>query len=175
VLHWTIADATDHAGFNVAREDAEGTRVQLNQGLLTGGTEYTFVDPNPPATETRYWLAELSRTGATTWYGPTILAAGGIGAEPRLVLAQSVPNPMRAGAGTSIRFTTPRDGWVTIAIYDLSGRELTRLVDASLAGGAHEVLWNGLDAGGRPVGTGMYYYRVTTPNESISRKLVRLP
>ena len=171
VLHWTISDATDHAGFNVAREDAEGNRVQLNQQLLTGDTDYTFVDPNPPSSATRYWLAELSRTGETTWYGPAILEAASADL-PRLVLAQNVPNPVQAGGSTRIQFTTPQSGWVGISIYDIAGREVARPMNGVLPSGSHEIVWNGHDAKGKPVGAGMYYYRVMTPGASLTRKLV---
>ena len=171
VLHWQISNPTDHAGFNIAREDALGNRVRLNETLLTGSLEYTFIDPNPPVTQARYWLEELSRTGDTRWYGPALLDMAKTGSE--LLLAQNVPNPVPTGGSTVIRFTTAREGWVNVGIYDLSGRELARLVDAVLPGGAHEVHWNGLDERGRSVGAGMYYYRVLTDGgDTASRKLV---
>jgi hypothetical protein len=174
VLTWKISDATDHAGFNVAREDATGNRIVLNDQLVTGGTDYSFLDPNPPATSTRYWLAELSRTGETTWYGPAILDAAMI-TFPQLVLAQNVPNPVQVGESTRIQFTTAATGHVGITVYDLAGREVSRLLDDVLTGGAHEILWTGRDARGHPVAAGTYYYRLSTPDASATRKLVMRP
>jgi flagellar hook capping protein FlgD len=174
LLTWKISDPTDHAGFNVAREDADGNRVQLNVQLLTGGADYTFVDPNPPVTATRYWLAELSRTGATTWYGPALLPAGSP-PEARLTLAQNVPNPVPAGATTNIRFATPQTGKVGVTLYDIAGREVARLFDGVLPAGDHELSWNGRDAGGKTVSAGMYYYRLLTPEASSTRKLIVRP
>ncbi|HYV50826.1 MAG TPA: FlgD immunoglobulin-like domain containing protein [Dongiaceae bacterium] len=171
VLNWKISDATDHAGFNIAREDAAGNRIQLNEQLLIGDTDYAFVDPHPPSAATRYWLAELSRTGETTWYGPAILPAGSA-QLPRLVLAQNVPNPVLSGGSTRIQFSTPQAGWVGLAIYDIAGREVAHPMNGVLPGGSHEIVWNGRDAKGKLLGAGMYYYRVMTPGASLTRKLV---
>ena len=172
VLTWKISDATDNAGFNIAREDAAGDRIQINEQLLVGNTDYSFEDPNPPAMATRYWLAEISRTGVTTWYGPAILPAVASVATPGLVLAQNVPNPVPSGASTRIQFTTPRSGWAGITIYDIAGREVARPMAAILPRGSHEITWNGLDAKGKPVSPGLYYYRLLTPEASSTRKLV---
>jgi len=171
VLNWSISDATDHQGFNVAREDAYGNRVQLNQTLLTGDTDYAFVDNDPPVTETRYWLAELSRTGEIAWYGPAILGAA-LPPEARLDLAQNMPNPVPSGTPTSIRFTTPQTGPVRLSVYDVSGREVARLTDGVLPAGPHEVFWKGQDRKGNSVAVGLYYYRLLTPEASSTRKLV---
>lgn len=69
------------------------------------------------------------------------------------------PNPFTST--TSIRFTFPLDGRVSIRIYDLMGN-LVRLIDADLSiAGAQEVLFDGLDNYGAPLGSGTYLYEVT--------------
>ena len=45
-------------------------------------------------------------------------------------------------------------------IYDLTGREVVRLVDQHLDPGFHQVIWNGRDARGRSLPTGIYLARL---------------
>lgn len=60
-------------------------------------------------------------------------------------------------------------GFVTIAIYDLLGREVTTLVNEQLKPGTYEVEW---DAGNYP--SGVYFYRLSSENFSMTKKLILL-
>ena len=48
------------------------------------------------------------------------------------------------------------------------------LKNASLSAGFHGVLWDGADPGGRPAPGGVYFYRLTTAEGVLSRRLVLL-
>ena len=78
------------------------------------------------------------------------LAGGAVAA-----LGRAVPNP--AFAGTSVAFTLPRAGQVTLAVYDLRGRRVAGLLEGPHEAGVHRASWNGLDAGGRRVAPGLYF------------------
>jgi hypothetical protein len=69
------------------------------------------------------------------------------------------PNPF--GGTAWIAFDPGRPGRVELDILDAGGRRVTRLVDAS-AGAAMRAPWNGTDAQGRPLASGVYYYRLRT-------------
>jgi hypothetical protein len=81
----------------------------------------------------------------------------------------SYPNPMRSGS--SISYTLEREDVVDLAIYDLGGRLVRRLVSGRVAPGSHTVPWNGTDRTGRSVPPGIYVYRLTTTSMSASRHL----
>lgn len=85
-------------------------------------------------------------------------------------LAQSVPNPARAGA--SIAFELPRAGAAHLALYDVAGREVRRLADGWLGAGAHVAHWDGRDAAGRGVAPGIYLYRLHAGGVARTRTLV---
>jgi DNA-binding beta-propeller fold protein YncE len=70
------------------------------------------------------------------------------------------PNPFRAE--TRIAFTLPRAADVRLSIHDVAGREVRTLVNGALATGDHEAVWQGRDAADRPVGAGVYFYRLET-------------
>ncbi|EFK96755.1 hypothetical protein LDC_1215, partial [sediment metagenome] len=40
--------------------------------------------------------------------------------------------------------------------------------------GTHSLIWNGIDSRGRPVASGVYFYRLTAGNTVLTRKLVVL-
>jgi hypothetical protein len=87
-------------------------------------------------------------------------------------LQPSSPNPF--GAGTNVRFSLPRKMDVGIAIYDLSGRLVTRLVKGEQPAGHHSVHWNGTDARGHRVAAGVYFCRLTASGYSAVSKMIRL-
>jgi hypothetical protein len=88
------------------------------------------------------------------------------------VLHQNVPNPFNPM--TTIAFELPGRANVRLAIYDVSGRLVRALIDADMAPGHKSVQWNGLDAGGREVASGVYFYRLESAAFNQSRKMVLL-
>lgn len=83
------------------------------------------------------------------------------------------PNPFRGA--TTIAFSVPAAGRVRLAIYDVGGRMVRRLVEGDrLAAGVHERAWDGLDEGGRLAAPGVYYYRLETAELGATRKMLLL-
>lgn len=70
-----------------------------------------------------------------------------------------MPNPFHGH--TVIKFALPEKQNVTLDIYDVNGRRVTRLLNGKLNAGWHTVTWNGTDARGRRVKSGVYFYRLT--------------
>jgi len=85
-------------------------------------------------------------------------------------LAQNVPNPFNPT--TTIRFTVPQSGPVNMTICTLTGQIVRTLVDGTVEAGAHQVVWDGRDALGREVSSGVYIYRLTSRHGTIVRKMV---
>lgn len=69
-------------------------------------------------------------------------------------LHDAYPNPFNPV--TTIMFDLPSEANVTIGVYDLLGREVTRLVDERKGAGSHKVTW---EAGN--LSTGIYFYRIS--------------
>jgi hypothetical protein len=166
-IEWQVGEAVDHAGFHLYRQGLDGDRVKLTTSLLSGQSRYRFVDAAPPSTKTEYWLAELSRTGGTSWYGPASLPPSEGAAKPRPVRAS--PNPSRAGV--DIQFSTAAAGPVSIEILDLSGRRLRRAPESSYDPGEHVWAWDGRDQTGTAVPPGLYFFVVRTGDDRQSGKI----
>ena len=78
---------------------------------------------------------------------------------PRPILHQNRPNPFNPM--TTIRFDLPRNTFVTLRIFDLSGRLVKTLVSGELKeAGPHEADWNGRDESGRKVAAGVYSFHL---------------
>lgn len=89
-----------------------------------------------------------------------------------LVQVSVQPNPFNPG--TSIRFELPVAGRVSVQVFDLTGRLMRTLVDATMEAAAHVVPWDGTDDSGRPVASGAYYCRVTTDAATATAKMMLL-
>lgn len=97
-------------------------------------------------------------------------AAGGV--PEVLILAQNHPNPFNPK--TSIRFGLPESGQVTLTVFDVNGRAVKTLADGALPAGTHRFEWDGTDAAGASLASGVYFYRLDTAGERIRKKMLLL-
>ncbi|MCA9728693.1 MAG: FlgD immunoglobulin-like domain containing protein [Candidatus Eisenbacteria bacterium] len=88
----------------------------------------------------------------------------------RFALNPSTPNPTSDIA--RIRFQVPTTSQVQIKIFDVSGREVSTVADGRFEAGSHTVDWNGRDAAGHEVASGVYYYRMNTGSYTATRSLI---
>ena len=83
-------------------------------------------------------------------------------------LKQNYPNPFNPT--TEIHFDLPESSPVTLIIYDIMGREITRLVDHQrYEAGRHQVQWDAAR-----FASGIYFYRIETAKHSVIRKMMLL-
>ena len=87
-------------------------------------------------------------------------------------LGPNRPNPFNPA--TTIRFTVPQDGPVNLAVCDVHGRHVRTLADGRRAAGSHEIVWDGRDAQGRPVASGVYLCRLRGGSRTLVRRMVLL-
>lgn len=88
------------------------------------------------------------------------------------------PNPFTAGQeSTHIRYFLPAADQVTITIYDVSNTLVRSLLDrVDKAPGEHaEDSWDGTNASGKPVASGVYYGRITTQSFTRILKIAVVP
>jgi|GEM_PF-6718875 len=79
------------------------------------------------------------------------------------------PNPFNPS--TTIRYNSVKDGLVRIDIYNVRGQLVTNLVNKSISAGDHSVVWNGQDANGNRISSGIYTYRIQMGNDVAQGKL----
>ena len=83
-------------------------------------------------------------------------------------LNQNYPNPFNPE--TTIQFTLPEQGRVTLKIFDVMGREVTTLLDEERSAGPYTALWDGKDTFGRSVASGLYFYQIRFKDKVLTKK-----
>ena len=79
------------------------------------------------------------------------------------------PNPFNPS--TTIRFGLPEAQNVSIEIYNSLGERVRTLLNETKGAGYHDVVWNGKDASGRQVSSGIYIYVLKTKSKRITKKM----
>jgi flagellar hook assembly protein FlgD len=87
-------------------------------------------------------------------------------------LNQNYPNPFNPS--TTIEFALPQRETVRLDVFDILGRQVSTLVNAEMSAGTWRVVWNGKDANGSPVATGMYIYRIQAGSFSMVKKMLMI-
>ena len=82
------------------------------------------------------------------------------------------PNPFNAG--TNITFRLSDGGQVDVTVYNVLGQAVRHLASDYYSAGDHTVYFDGNDDRGQVLGTGMYFYRVTSPSATITRQMLLL-
>jgi len=115
--------------------------------------------------------------GQTTSLSPFVIGAGSVTAvgdtPSTFALHQNIPNPFNPT--TTITYDVAAGGArVSIAVFDASGRLVRTLLDEHRPAGTQAVDWDGRDSSGRPVSSGVYFYRMTSGSFSESKRMVLL-
>ncbi len=100
-------------------------------------------------------------------------SVGGDGSAAGLILYPAQPNPSSGATRIVFRMATP--GRATIDLFDVAGRHVRALADASFEAGTHQIEWDGLDDSGNRAGAGVYFYRLVAGGSRHSTRLVLSP
>ncbi|MBK8552210.1 MAG: CotH kinase family protein [Ignavibacteria bacterium] len=88
-------------------------------------------------------------------------------------LSQNYPNPFNPT--TQIEYSLYQPGNVNLKIYNNLGKEVASLVNNLYqTSGSYILQWNGNDNSGAAVPTGMYFYKLETGNNSVTKKMLLL-
>ena len=84
-------------------------------------------------------------------------------------LFQNYPNPFNPE--TMIEFYVPSLSQVSLIIYDLNGKPISVIVDGIFSPGMHSVTWDGMSFNRESVSSGIYLYKLITPDGVIVKQL----
>ncbi|HUF08507.1 MAG TPA: FlgD immunoglobulin-like domain containing protein [Rhodothermales bacterium] len=109
--------------------------------------------------------ATILGTGVALVNCPVVTVASNVSVEPRsgevparIDLLGNYPNPFNPE--TTVEYVLDNAGSVTLRIFDPLGRHVIDLVNSRQAPGVHRITWDGRDANGQEVASGVYLYRV---------------
>ncbi len=166
-LEWTTASERDNLGFIVERKTGTTDWRQIasyksnaeltGQGTTSSSSQYSFTDDNVSAgTDYTYRLSEVSTNGAVNVIGTTSVETSAIPATTQLFAAY--PNPFNPS--TNIKYQLAQDSYVTLAVYDVLGRQIKMLANQQQAAGEYSVQWDGSTDTGLSAPSGTYLVRM---------------
>jgi len=100
------------------------------------------------------------------------LSSAGDTPEHDALSVSAYPNPFNPG--TTVRYTLPGNGRVTIGVYDVRGARVATLLDETKPAGAYLLGWDAQNQLGEHVGSGVYFVRLSFGGQTRSYKMVLL-
>ncbi len=87
-------------------------------------------------------------------------------------LSQNYPNPFNPN--TTIAYALPKRSHVKITVINILGQEVVTLLNEDKPAGQYTAVWAGVNSNGRPVATGVYFYRITAGDYIETKKMLLL-
>ena len=186
LIRWITQSETDMLGYNLLRAELAlmGDATRINPDIIPAEnqpceTRYEYGDPEiQPETTYFYWLESISASGHSEFFGPVDVFVteddpGQVpDAEMVTQLLANYPNPFNPS--TEIGYSLVEAEHVTIEVFNLKGQLIRTLVDQTMTGGTHHIEWLGNDQFGKPVGSGIYLYRMKTDSYISTRKMLMI-
>lgn len=156
-------DARVHCSATVADLDLDG-----NLEIILGtDASLTVVDMPDDSAIPNTWFTSRGNYQRTGYFPNDLVGVSDMNQLPKQVyLDQNYPNPFNPS--TTIKFGLSEAGPTRLDIFDVQGRKVTSLMNAHVAAGNYALQWNGMDAAGGLVATGIYFARLEAgENENI--------
>lgn len=173
LLTWYPCPDADFLHFRIYRSTTEGFEPSP-ENLVHTTPEHSWLDAEGTGWD-YYKISSADFSGNESEAVPPEVVTG---ADEPIVptsyaLYQNAPNPVNPT--TTIRYDVPSGGGeVTLAVFDLSGRLVRTLAHACDTPGRKAVVWDGKDAQGKSVASGVYYVRLRAPGYERTLKVTVL-
>ncbi|MDE3056804.1 MAG: T9SS type A sorting domain-containing protein [Bacteroidota bacterium] len=161
-LTWNKPVDTDVDYFAVYRATTANFTPTGSPLAKVKGTAYTDADVQN-GVHYYYKIAALDFSGNQSPYSAeanvivtSVAELGGVPTE--YALDQNHPNPFNPS--TEISFSLPKQSFVRIAIYTMTGEVVATLVNETMSAGNYSIPWNGRNQAGQAVSSGVYLYRI---------------
>lgn len=180
-LTWVTESESNLSGYYVLRSEttdlANAVKLsQLIEATNSSSTQtYSIVDSEVvPQTTYYYWLESVEMNGSSNYHGPTnVYVEAGQPITPSLIttMGNAYPNPFKANSNTNIAYEVKAGETGTITIYNVIG-QVVKVVPVSETTTPRTFTWNGRDSKGNVCGSGIYFYKLSTPSRNITKKMV---
>jgi Secretion system C-terminal sorting domain/GEVED domain len=179
ILSWKTATEVNNYGFEVERRIVENQDLSLpspNRGGLgwgsigfvagngTSNTEhtYSYSDANISSGTYAYRLKQIDNDGTFKCSSETEVTIS----IPKVLSLANYPNPFNPT--TTINFTLAQDGYTTLKIYNVLGKEVATLVNGEMKAG----ITNAVSFNASKLSSGVYFSRLENNGSAQIKKLV---
>jgi len=155
-LSWTTSSEVNNSGFNIERSISGSNDWKVAGNVSGNGTSttshnYSFTDRNLMTGKYSYRLKQIDFNGNFEYFG--LNSEIEIGTPSAFDLKQNYPNPFNPS--TKITFDLPKEGFVSIKIFDNLGREVASVVNEFKTAGYYTVDFNAAN-----LTSGLYFYKM---------------
>jgi len=167
-LSWETATETNNKGFEIQK--SVGSEFQTigyvdGKGTTTESQSYSFTDSKVTTGTYTYRLKQVDFNGSFQYSNEVEVNV--LATVSEYALAQNYPNPFNPT--TTINFSIPETGNVTLSVYNTIGQEVATLVNGVVAAGQHEVTLNA-----KSLPSGAYFYKLQSGNSTMIKKMLLL-
>ncbi len=172
-LRWVTVSETNNFGFEIQRSTDKAGPFEVigfvrGFGTTTEKHVYEFKD-NVKAGIFYYRLKQIDLDGS--WTLSEIIKAV-YHLPERFLLEQNYPNPFNPETAIVFHIGGTSQVMVNLSIYNSRGQKVADLLNELVKPGSFKLRWNGVDNGGRPVASGIYYYRLRVDDQVITRRMI---
>jgi hypothetical protein len=167
-LFWSTATELNNSGWEIERKSGKTQNEQwVKIGFVKGigsSTEkqnYYFNDESAKSGQYNYRLKQIDFDGSYTYSNVIEVTVNG---PTEFQLAQNYPNPFNPE--TQIRVEVPITSYVNLSVYNLIGEKVITIIDETLEQGVYVKSFSGEN-----FPSGIYLYRLTSGNYSITKKM----
>lgn len=168
-IQWELSEAGLYMQYTIWRADGPtGDFAMLSAPEIEQeGMTLTCIDRTAePDHSYRYRIDVSDEEGYKTLFETGPITVPGIA----VTLYQNQPNPFNPA--TTISFSLPRQEAVRLTVIDAAGRLVKTLVSDPLSPGLQQAVWDGTDANGSPVSSGVYFYRLRAGKTILTKKMI---
>lgn len=165
-LNWTTASEVNNLGFDIERQtnnEWQNIGFVEGKGTTTGITNYSFIDKDLVVANYNYRIKQIDMDGTFKYYN--LSESIEIGTPDKFELSQNYPNPFNPL--TTIKYTLPQSGLVTLKVFNVIGQEIAELVNEVKQVGSYKIEFN---AGSLP--SGVYIYKLNSGNFTSTKKML---
>jgi len=159
-LKWNTNSEINNKGFEIQRNSGNDWSTV---GFVSAdpSKSYSFSDNNLKSASYQYRLKQIDFNGNFEYFN--LNGTIKVGTPSKFSLSQNYPNPFNPS--TKISFQIPSDEFVSLKIYDNSGREVMTLESENKTAGYHTVEMKS------SLSSGIYYYHLTAGSFSDTKKM----
>ena len=167
ILNWTTSSELNNSGFEIERSavNNEWTKIGnvTGNGTVSTPVNYSYTDKGLSSGTYNYRLKQIDFNGNFEYFNLSNEVNVGIPADYKL--SQNYPNPFNPT--TKIDYQLPKDGQVSISLYDISGKEIMQLVNDNKPAGYYSVTLNASS-----LSSGIYFYSISSNGFVNTKKLM---
>ncbi|MBX7046209.1 MAG: T9SS type A sorting domain-containing protein [Ignavibacteria bacterium] len=166
-LNWSTSQEQNNRGFDIERNSfGKGwEKIGFVQGTGTTNSikNYSYNDNGLQTGTYQYRLKQIDYNGNFKYYDLQNEVI--IGAPNKFLLEQNYPNPFNPN--TIINYQLAASGFVSLKVYDITGKEIAVLVNEAKQAGYYSVSFDG-----KNLSSGVYFYKLTAGSFTTEKKMV---